>query len=107
MERAVERSWADIEVVRSRATVIWVERFMLHLRGYCKVRRLVLSAITRLRQRHREIIRNVNRLGFLILAITLASGQREAPQGSQQGDCGTQAIVVNARDKQGQFPPSL
>jgi Mg-chelatase subunit ChlD len=71
------------------------------------VRRLVLSAITRLRQRHREIIRNVNRLGFLILAITLASGQREAPQGSQQGDCGTQAIVVNARDKQGQFPPSL
>src|SRR5580698_5783475 len=33
MERAVERSWADMEVVSSRATAIWVEGFMLHLRG--------------------------------------------------------------------------
>lgn len=49
----------------------------------------------------------MNRLGLLILAITLASGQREAPQGSQQSDCGKQAIVVSARDKQGQFVPSL
>jgi hypothetical protein len=49
----------------------------------------------------------VNRLGLLILAITLASGQREAPQGIQQSNCAEQTIVVNARDKQGQFAPSL
>jgi Mg-chelatase subunit ChlD len=50
----------------------------------------------------------VNRLGLLlILAIILASGQRASPQSSQESDCEKQAIVVNARDKQGQFVPSL
>jgi len=50
----------------------------------------------------------VNRLGLLVvLAIIFASSKRASAQGSQQSDCEKQAIVVNARDKQGQFVPSL